>query len=124
MDVLAVTDFPDIRLKSAISSAHGNILIIPREGGYLTRFYVELDKVDLDKRSVTPERLTEVANRILHPYSVEVKRRRLVVGLRDRAAAVRQVRRRARRRRYPRASRACSSRATPATPTAPRRARA
>ena len=44
MDVLAVTDFPDIRLKSAISSAHGNLLIIPREGGYLTRFYVELDK--------------------------------------------------------------------------------
>jgi phenol 2-monooxygenase len=73
MDVLAVTDFPDIRLKSAISSAHGNILIIPREGGYLTRLYVELDKVDLDKRSVTPERLTEVANRILHPYSVEVR---------------------------------------------------
>jgi phenol 2-monooxygenase len=73
MDVLAVTDFPDIRLKSAISSAHGNILIIPREGGYLTRLNVELDKLDLDKRSVTPERLTEVANRILHPYSVEVR---------------------------------------------------
>ncbi len=73
MDVLAITDFPDIRVKSAISSAHGNILIIPREGGYLTRFYVELDKLDLDTRSVTPERLTEVANRILHPYSVEVR---------------------------------------------------
>jgi phenol 2-monooxygenase len=78
MDVLAVTDFPDIRFKCAINSAdQGNILIIPREGGYLVRFYVELDAVrneeKLDKRSVTPERLAEVANRILHPYQVELK---------------------------------------------------
>ena len=74
MDVLAVTDFPDIRVKCAIYSAEqGNILIIPREGGYLVRFYIELDEAALDKRSVTPERLAEVANRILHPYSVEVK---------------------------------------------------
>jgi phenol 2-monooxygenase len=69
MDVLAVTDFPDIRLKAAISSAHGNILIIPREGGYLVRFYIELE----DKRDVTPEALAAAANRILHPYTVEVK---------------------------------------------------
>ena len=77
MDVLAVTDFPDIRVKCAITSAdRGNILIIPREGGYLVRFYIELDEVGddiLDKRSVTPEKLTEVANRILHPYSLELK---------------------------------------------------
>jgi 2-polyprenyl-6-methoxyphenol hydroxylase-like FAD-dependent oxidoreductase len=38
MDILAVTDFPDFRLKSAIQSAkEGNLLIIPREGGYLVR---------------------------------------------------------------------------------------
>ncbi len=77
MDVLAVTDFPDIRVKCAISSAdQGNILIIPREGGYLVRFYIELDEVGddvLDKRRVTPEKLAEVANRILHPYTVELK---------------------------------------------------
>ncbi|MGZ4248330.1 MAG: FAD-binding monooxygenase [Solirubrobacteraceae bacterium] len=77
MDVLAVTDFPDIRVKCAISSAdQGNILIIPREGGYLVRFYIELDEVSdaiLDKRSVTPEKLAEVAHRILHPYSIELK---------------------------------------------------
>jgi phenol 2-monooxygenase len=77
MDVLAVTDFPDIRVKCAITSAdQGNILIIPREGGYLVRFYIELDEVGddvLDKRTVTPEKLTDVANRILHPYSVELK---------------------------------------------------
>jgi phenol 2-monooxygenase len=77
MDVLAVTDFPDIRLKSAISSSEGSILIIPREGGYLVRFYIELDAVRdremLDRRSVTPGRLAEVANRIMRPYRVEVK---------------------------------------------------
>jgi phenol 2-monooxygenase (NADPH) len=78
MDVLAVTDFPDIRMKCAIHSAHhGNILIIPREGGYLVRLYIELDDVSdrkmLDRRSVTPQKLAEVANRILHPYHVAVK---------------------------------------------------
>jgi phenol 2-monooxygenase len=76
MDVLAATDFPDIRVKSAISSTNGNILIIPREGGYLVRLYVELDAVadeKLDSRTVTPEKLAEVANRILHPYTVEVR---------------------------------------------------
>jgi phenol 2-monooxygenase len=77
MDVLAVTDFPDIRLKAAISSPKGNILIIPREGGYLVRLYTELDEVGdgemRDKRSVTPEKLAEAANRILHPYTLEVR---------------------------------------------------
>jgi phenol 2-monooxygenase (NADPH) len=78
LDALAVTDFPDIRLKCAIHSANqGNILIIPREGGYMVRFYIELDKVRdkemLDNRSVTPEKLATVANRILHPYTLEVK---------------------------------------------------
>jgi phenol 2-monooxygenase len=78
MDVLAVTDFPDIRLKCAIHSANqGNLLIIPREGGYLVRLYIELDEVHdremLENRSVTPEKLAAVANRILHPYTLEVK---------------------------------------------------
>ena len=78
LDVLAVTDFPDIRLKCAIHSANdGNILIIPREGGYLVRIYIALDNVRdkdmLENRSVTPEKLAAVANRILHPYSIDVK---------------------------------------------------
>jgi phenol 2-monooxygenase (NADPH) len=69
MDVLAVTDFPDIRRKCAIYSAEGNILIIPREGGYLTRFYLELD----DPADVDPHKLAALANRILHPYTLDVK---------------------------------------------------
>ena len=78
MDVLVVTDFPDIRLKCAINSAtEGNILIIPREGGFLVRFYIELDEARdkdmLENQSVTPEKLAEVANRIMRPYKVDVK---------------------------------------------------
>lgn len=77
MDVLATTDFPDIRLKSAINSEQGSILVIPREGGYLVRLYIELDN-DRDaemlrNRTVSPDKLTAVANRILHPYSIDVK---------------------------------------------------
>jgi phenol 2-monooxygenase len=75
MDALVTTDFPDIRLKSAISSERGNILIIPREGGYLVRFYVELDEMGegLDAGQVNPERLAEVANRILRPHRLELR---------------------------------------------------
>ncbi len=78
MDALAISDFPDIRVKCVVSSANdGNILIIPREGGFLVRFYIELDEVSdremLESRRVTPEKLAEVANRIMHPYTVEIK---------------------------------------------------
>lgn len=78
MDVLAVTDFPDIRLKAAIQSAHdGSALIIPREGGYLFRIYIELDKLAENERvaslNITPEHLVAAARRILHPYSLDVK---------------------------------------------------
>ena len=78
MDVLAITDFPDIRIKSLIQSAHeGSIVLIPREGGYLVRIYVELDKLNENERAssrnITIDRLIAAAQRILHPYSLEVK---------------------------------------------------
>ncbi len=78
MDVLAVTDFPDFRIKSAIhSAAEGSVLIIPREGGYLVRLYIELDKLNenerLSRESVTTDRLVAAAQRIIHPYTLDVK---------------------------------------------------
>jgi len=78
MDVLAVTNFPDIRLKTAIQSANeGSVLIIPREGGYLVRIYVELDKLKEDERiasrNITVDYVIAAAQRILHPYALEVK---------------------------------------------------
>ena len=78
MDVLAVTDFPDIRCKSLIQSAsEGSLLIIPREGGYLVRLYVELTRLDIGERvanrNITVEELIAKARRILNPYRLEVK---------------------------------------------------
>ena len=77
MDVLAVTDFPDIRLKTVIHSANeGNVLIIPREGGYLVRLYIELDELKEDERvanrNIAADHLIAAAQRILHPYTLEV----------------------------------------------------
>jgi phenol 2-monooxygenase len=78
MDVLAVTDFPDIRCKSLIQSAReGSVLVIPREGGYLVRLYVELSELEIGERvasrQVTLEQLIAKARRILNPYRLEVK---------------------------------------------------
>ncbi|MCZ9881998.1 FAD-binding monooxygenase [Arthrobacter sp. B2a2-09] len=78
MDVLAVTDFPDIRTKCAIQSGTGgSILLIPREGGHLFRMYVDLGEVDRnDNRSVrntTIEEIIAKANEILHPYTLDVR---------------------------------------------------
>ncbi|WP_432511486.1 FAD-dependent monooxygenase [Kineococcus sp. SYSU DK001] len=77
MDVLAVTDFPDIRTKCAIQSAHGSILHIPREGGHLFRMYVDLGDTAADDagavRTTTVETAIERANAILHPYTLDVK---------------------------------------------------
>lgn len=77
MDLLAVTDFPDIRFKVAVQSTAGNLLVIPREGGYLFRLYVEIDKLGEDERvadrGLTVEQLIEAARRILHPYTLDVK---------------------------------------------------
>ncbi len=78
MDILANTDFPDVRQKCLISSAQeGNVLILPREGGYLFRMYVELDKLRPDERAAQ-KRLTQhdmiaAANRIMRPYTLDVK---------------------------------------------------
>ena len=78
MDVLAVTDFPDVRFKSLIQSANdGSIIIIPREGGYLFRLYIELDKLDagerISNRNITADDLIAAARRILKPHTLDVK---------------------------------------------------
>jgi phenol 2-monooxygenase (NADPH) len=78
MDVLVVTDFPDIRFKALIQSAdEGSVVLIPREGGYLVRIYVELDKLAVNERvaarNITIEQLIAAAKRIFHPYTLDVK---------------------------------------------------
>lgn len=79
VDMLAVTDFPDIRLKAAIQSAQaGNILLIPREGGFMVRLYVDLGEIDPACRDDfraqhTQESVIATAQRVLHPYRLDVK---------------------------------------------------
>ncbi|KUG53448.1 phenol 2-monooxygenase [Serinicoccus chungangensis] len=77
MDVLVNTDFPDWRTKCAINAAAGNILHIPREGGYLSRMYIDLGESPEDPdhaiRRTPIADIIRRANEILHPYSIDVK---------------------------------------------------
>ncbi|MFC7876315.1 FAD-dependent monooxygenase [Isoptericola sp. NPDC057391] len=77
MDVLVNTDFPDWRTKCAINSEAGNILLIPREGGYLCRVYVDLGEVAPDDhhrvRKTPIEEIVRRANEILTPYALDVR---------------------------------------------------
>ncbi len=78
VDMLATTDFPDIRLKAAIQSAdEGNILLIPREGGHMVRLYVDLGEIDPNQREAfrenTQEAVIAIAQRVLRPYTLDVK---------------------------------------------------
>ncbi|WP_417373990.1 FAD-binding monooxygenase [Glutamicibacter protophormiae] len=77
MDTLALTDFPDVRIKSAIHSSNGSILLIPREGGQLFRLYVDLGEVAEDDngkvRQTSLEEIIQRAQAILQPYTLDVK---------------------------------------------------
>ncbi|KAI0851628.1 FAD binding domain-containing protein [Daldinia vernicosa] len=70
MDTYPRTNFPDIRKKAIIQSAAGNLIIIPREGDLLVRFYIELK--DSIAKDVTLEELHEKLRLILRPYDLEV----------------------------------------------------
>ena len=127
MDVLAVTDFPDIRKKCVIQSEReGNVLVIPREGGYMLRIYVEMDKLAenerVTNRAITLDDIVRAAQRIFRPYTFEAKSvswwsvyevgQRITDHFDDASPTA------------ARATRESSSWATPAIPTAPRPARA
>ncbi|KAH8995052.1 FAD binding domain-containing protein [Lactarius hatsudake] len=72
-----VTDFPDIRNKSAIHSTNGSCMVIPREGDKI-RLYVQLSDTDavnpqtgrVDLGRYDPERLLKAANKIFRPYTI------------------------------------------------------
>ena len=101
--------------------------MIPREGGYLVRLYVELDNLDADERvasrNITSDDLIAKAQRILHPHTLEVKEVAwwsvYEIGQRLSTSST-TCRRKTSRHACP----VSSSPAMPATPTAPKRARA
>ena len=78
MDALVKTDFPDIRVKCFIKTKdNGSALVIPREGGYLVRLYIELEerkknkKLSIDNTSL--EELIDNTKQIFKPYKFEIK---------------------------------------------------
>lgn len=78
MDVLAVTDFPDWRMKSFVrSQEHGILMVLPREGGHLVRLYVELDNLGEHERAADrglgPVDIIAKAQRIFSPFTLDVK---------------------------------------------------
>ncbi|OHE98311.1 FAD binding domain-containing protein [Colletotrichum orchidophilum] len=70
MDIYPRTDFPDIRKKSVIQSDSGNLVIIPREGDEMVRFYMEMPVST--PGDVTPERVKERIDGIFKPYQVDI----------------------------------------------------
>lgn len=78
MDVLAVTDFPDWRMKSFVRSQdEGILMVLPREGGHLVRLYVELDRLGEHERAADrgmgAEDIIAKAQRIFRPFALDVK---------------------------------------------------
>ncbi|QTN21690.1 FAD-dependent monooxygenase [Rhizobacter sp. AJA081-3] len=78
MDVLAVTDFPDWRMKSFVRSQdEGILMVLPREGGHLVRLYVELDRLGenerVSERGMGAQDIIAKAQRIFRPFELDVK---------------------------------------------------
>lgn len=71
MDIYPQTDFPDIRKKGILRTQEGSLLIIPREGNSLVRFYIELAESTVAKE-VRVEDLQTTARRIFHPYKMDI----------------------------------------------------
>ncbi|KAI0628052.1 FAD binding domain-containing protein [Trametes polyzona] len=78
IDIDPDTDYPDARNLGVIHSSSGSALLIPREGNLL-RLYVQLSDADvldpqtgrLDKARTSPEKVLEMAQKILHPYRMK-----------------------------------------------------
>jgi phenol 2-monooxygenase len=73
IDLLAVTDFPDWRMKSFVRSRdEGILMVLPREGGHLVRLYVELDTLGEHERAADrgmgPADIIAKAQRIFSPF--------------------------------------------------------
>ncbi len=78
MDVLAVTDFPDWRMKSFVrSQEEGILMVLAREGGHLVRLYVELDNLGEHERAadrgMDAQHIIAKAQRIFRPFELDVK---------------------------------------------------
>ncbi|KAB5511367.1 FAD binding domain protein [Coniochaeta sp. 2T2.1] len=76
LDIIPITDFPDIRQRCAIHSANsGSVMVIPRENK-LVRLYIQMTQVEkggipVDRSNITPDMILKSAQRILAPYKLD-----------------------------------------------------
>ncbi|KAK8172947.1 FAD binding domain-containing protein [Phyllosticta citrichinensis] len=77
LDIIPITDFPDIRQRCVIHSAdQGTLMVIPRERG-LVRLYIQLKEIvpdaasgRADRSKITPDIIFKAAQKILSPYQL------------------------------------------------------
>lgn len=76
IDIIPLSDFPDIRISCVIHSQSGSIMTLPREDG-LVRFYVQLAESSatagdfFDRSKVTPDDILKIARGIMQPYTLD-----------------------------------------------------
>ncbi|KAI1642261.1 putative phenol 2-monooxygenase [Daldinia loculata] len=77
LDIIPITDFPDIRMRCAIHSAeNGSLMVIPRENKFV-RLYIQLKEVTpdasgrADRSKITPDSILNAARKILSPYKID-----------------------------------------------------
>ena len=76
LDVIPITDFPDIRCRCAIhSSDSGSMMVIPRENK-LVRFYIQLietgaERGKVDRSKINPDMILRSAQKIIAPYKLD-----------------------------------------------------
>ncbi|KAF2794244.1 hypothetical protein K505DRAFT_374785 [Melanomma pulvis-pyrius CBS 109.77] len=76
LDVIPITDFPDIRMRCAVHSASsGSLMVIPRENK-LVRLYIQLTEIKpdasgrADRSQITPQTIIKAAQKIIAPYKL------------------------------------------------------
>ncbi|GIK04641.1 hypothetical protein Aspvir_008724 [Aspergillus viridinutans] len=77
VDMVPITNFPDIRRVCTVATEHGTLLIIPRER-QLVRLYLPLQAVDgtlasIDRASITLEMIRQKAKEMLRPFNFDFK---------------------------------------------------
>ncbi|KAK1977696.1 FAD binding domain-containing protein [Colletotrichum cereale] len=75
MDIVPITDFPDIRFRSIINSTSGALMVIPRENR-MVRLYIQLKEVSagggrVDRSQITPDFIFKSAQKAFSPYKLE-----------------------------------------------------
>ncbi|KAG2009199.1 hypothetical protein GB937_007976 [Aspergillus fischeri] len=77
VDMVPITNFPDIRRVCTVATEYGTLLVIPREK-QLVRLYLPLQAVDgisvsLDRSSITLDMVRQKAKEVLRPFDFDFK---------------------------------------------------